>query len=74
MFRIARHSGIVVSSALFLLQLICGVAYPQEVFFGNLHSHTSYSGGSGTPAPESIPAVQACARGCDSRDIVELPD
>jgi hypothetical protein len=36
-------------SVLFSLTVLLRGAYPQEVFFGNLHSHTSYSDGSGTP-------------------------
>lgn len=33
-----------------LLSGLAGSAQQERVFFGNLHSHTSYSDGSGTPA------------------------
>src|SRR5215470_17383292 len=50
MVRATKLNGILFSSVILLLALLYGIAYPQQVFFGNLHSHTSYSDGSGTPA------------------------
>jgi hypothetical protein len=38
-----------IACALVLSSLVTGLAGP-DVYFGNLHSHTSYSDGSGTPA------------------------
>lgn len=45
--RMSRIGPFVLS--IFLLLAIVSEAYPAEVYFGNLHSHTSFSDGSGTP-------------------------
>jgi lamin tail-like protein len=49
MIKTMRQRAVVFFGVAFLLAIFSTAALPQQVFFGNLHSHTSYSDGSGLP-------------------------
>jgi len=61
-----KLKGIVVFGVVRFLAVFSTAVLPQQVFFGNLRSHTSYSDRSGTPE-------EAYIRASDTADLDFLP-